>query len=722
MEYNIEMLDTDKINKAIEWKNSNDKMLITPAVSLDELENMWHEFNSMPKKYRRESDWKCIELFGMTNQDIYEICKSKFLSDDIKSYYTFDNIDSYHNSMNESFIDSDTNIIDKYYDKDDYAIEYTVDSIEKAKAWSKENNRIIIIPTRTLNELEDLWEAFQAMIHDHRKDSDCKSIELFGITNIQHYQILKSSFLKNDITDHDVKLYDHLVTESVSDAVPDSKKMIMNYLKKEFKSIPKLNIIKIILEMYNSNNSAYDEALVSNVISDIFDDCSGDIIETNPEITNMEDLPAFTPEEMLDMGVYSPFPPKNLYCERSDNKSINDKISTKEWFDLYRQSNLNTYEEFASMSSEWVSALRELTFGLEKIKKTGNDKEIDKRKQSIFELGWNPEIPFDGRSRAIAKEIYKESYRNTNSFKTKFIDLREFDTSISSNNSTANVDFTYENPVSGLKPIFIVLSEGKIIISAIIKKATNSIYSHSGISFDPYLKSIYTFLGKEDHGISIETFDKFNDDRHIAVYAFFVEPDRYENIESNIKYYLDNKDKTGYSIINLFTYLLNVKFNMNWRMMCSQFVDRILKLSNIDLTKKDPSLVSPAYFSKVLKKNRTVYEVYKGLGKNYDGARIERLVNNLATKATPVKESAKKFYSSEHDYINDIIDNIHDIGYLRSIKESSHMIHNEKIRNILNEYVFLDAEPYLNEGNEQHVENESLVELSRLIEKIMRPL
>ena len=97
-------------------------------------------------------------------------------------------------------------------------------------------------------------------------------------------------------------------------------------------------------------------------------------------------------------------------------------------------------------------------------------------------------------------------------------------------------------------------------------------------------------------------------------------------------------------------------------------------------------------------------------------------MNNLATKATPVKESTKKFYSSEHDYINDIIDNIHDIGYLRSIKESSHMIHNEKIKSILNEYVFLDVEPYLNEGNEQHDENESLVELSRLVEKIMRPL
>lgn len=687
-----------KVKNAEDWKNVNNKIIITPTDTLEELEKQWRDFNSMIKKHRRESDWKSIEIFGMANQDTYDKLKSKFIASNFDNYTNHNSIEEYIQSSDdptvESFTFSDTDMTDimnTYYSSDDSSINYNEDAINKAIEWGKEFNRVIITPTRTLNELETLWEAYHHMLIKHRRESDWKSIELFGVNNQNHYEILKSNFLKEDISEEEKSLYDNLVRESASVEITDSPRMILNYLAEEAKTAPKIEIMKSLLELYAQNNSAYDEVLTLNGISDVLDNCP-EVVTSIPEGDLIHgDLPYVSPEEMIDMGVYGQAAADNYYGEEADNTELKEGVSTRDWFKSYKAaSNGFYYEEFTSISADWVSKVRELTYGLNEIKKYGTDNEINARKQSILELGWDPEIPFNDKSRVVAKELFRE-HAMQKSFSTEFIDLREFNISISKNQKDSKDDENKEQqnekkPV--LKPVFIVLTEGKALISKIIKKATNNIYSHSSISFDPSLKTMYSFL---TGGIQTENIENVKDGRRIGVYSFFVEEDKYNNIKRNIKYYMDNKDKTHYSVLNLITYLLHIKMNMDWNMICSQFVDKMLKLAEIDLSKKDSSQVSPADFSEILKKNRKVYTLYKGLGEKYDDNKITKILDELIKRAKPITEGV--FFENEYDYIRDVIANIHDVNHLMQIKEYSNIVSNEKIRNALNKYVFVEIQP-----------------------------
>ena len=101
---------SDRVDQAKEWSEDAIRAIITPVSSLEELDDQWNKFNSMIKKNRRESDWKSIELFGISNQEHYEIIRNKLLDRDIE------------NSINSKLIppiqDGDTPIIESYIDLD----------------------------------------------------------------------------------------------------------------------------------------------------------------------------------------------------------------------------------------------------------------------------------------------------------------------------------------------------------------------------------------------------------------------------------------------------------------------------------------------------------------------------------------------------------------------------------------------------------------------------
>ena len=63
-------INNTSISSAIEWANDAMRTIIIPTEDLQDLEDQWVKFNSMIKKHRRESDWKSIELFGITNRII----------------------------------------------------------------------------------------------------------------------------------------------------------------------------------------------------------------------------------------------------------------------------------------------------------------------------------------------------------------------------------------------------------------------------------------------------------------------------------------------------------------------------------------------------------------------------------------------------------------------------------------------------------------------------
>ena len=155
----------EDIRDAKEWAEMNNRVIITPCESLAELEALWTAWCSQTKKARRESDWKSEEYFGLINQYHYEILKDQFLSLDI----------DYPNSdiLDEAALDNDS--------LETNGISYSPVDVENAIEWSRMNDVPIIRPTRSLEDLEKLWDNYNSYHRDIRRESDWKSIECFGV-------------------------------------------------------------------------------------------------------------------------------------------------------------------------------------------------------------------------------------------------------------------------------------------------------------------------------------------------------------------------------------------------------------------------------------------------------------------------------------------------------------------------------------------------------------
>ena len=651
-------INNTSISSAIDWANNAIRTIIIPTEDLQDLEDQWVKFNSMIKKHRRESDWKSIELFGITNQDHYEMLKSKLLQRDIDNEIENDEFLDTDGGLPFSEGAIDLDYTSSYYDNN--VINYTSIDVEKAIKWGQDNNRTIIIPTRNLEELESLWDAYNGMIKKHRRESDWMSLEVFGVTNLKHYEYLKSQFLRQDIRSNDVELYG--LIESAK-PVGDSIQITGSYLKEACKTTPSIHIANKLLSMCLIDKGIYENMLTDNIVSDVLDTYDG-VVSNAPEAEiNYGDMPFITPDEAIDSGVFSDIPSQNFYGVIADNQMLTDNISVAEWFEMYRAHFDGFYTEFAEYMPYWVQKVRELTYGLKILEAAGDEKAIAKRKQSILELCWDPEIRFGEKERLMAK-IKMESFGPIRRTPVKMIDVRGM-------LSNRNIPLIETKTIKDLKPVFVVLTEGKRLISKAIKAVTKDIYSHVSISFDPTLKKMYSYgIDGNPNGIkggfNEENIDKIPLGSRIRVYAFFLKPEDYKII-TNMVIDLQNKVlQTRYSYKNLFTYLFNIPYNNDLNMVCSQFVDRCLKLCDIDLTHKDSSLVSPHDIKTVMKENRSIYTLYEGLANKYNAEQVSKTVNALLDTAKPIKEAIRRYQPRE--YVHEILSAAGDIDRINMLK------------------------------------------------------
>jgi hypothetical protein len=140
---------------------------------------------------------------------------------------------------------------------------------------------------------------------------------------------------------------------------------------------------------------------------------------------------------------------------------------------------------------------------------------------------------------------------------------------------------------------------------------------------------------------------------------------------NTINFLQDNKEKTKYGFGNIINILTNrakkFPYPENLAMVCSQFVDMMLKLVNIDITHKSSNLVIPQDFSRI-KNNPAVYKVYEGLCTTYKEDEVERRIKLLFVKGGPtnikypnninisfVKESDESAYNAILEQIRDLL-------------------------------------------------------------------
>ena len=645
----------EDIRDAKEWAEMNNRVIIIPCDSLSELEALWTEWCSQTKKARRESDWKSEEYFGLINQYHYEILKDRFLSLDIN--YPANDI------LDEAALDNDS--------LETNGVSYSPVDVENAIDWSKMNDVPIIHPTRSLEDLEKLWDNYNSYHKDIRRESDWKSIECFGLNNQSHYEYLKSQFLKDDIPETKVE------AAPIGDPIRSHIGFTLN------ESVDAATKATDLLGLLGKNNESYDNSISREIVDIATELYAGSNQNIHYDIIPNEDLPFFSPEEMIDAGVNQANPEDNFYgCEPATDV-LAEGESYSDWLNNYSLS-CNGLAPFDSIG--WMNKIANLSLKM----KTARDK--DPYKQALLSLGWPAEVEFSPENRIIATKRTK-SLLSDKVGSTEFIDLTGF------NPTNADIHESVEEGL--LKPVYIVLIGGKTMFSKAIKDVTHSNYSHASISFDPELKEMYSY-GIEGSkkgiigGFIKEDIKDAEGFQPLEVYSIFLKKEDWENLKKIINDFIKNTGKTSYSYINLIvSHIFKIPMELSRKMVCSQFVDKVLKLIDVDISNKKSSLVSPADIDKYGRDNKKIYTLFQGKVDQFQGNRVKKLTDWLLKKkvAEPIKEM--NTIELAHFMINEMNNNID------SIKESD--INDPQIKKIYEAFIkpCLEAECYT-EGEKYH--------------------
>ena len=293
----------------------------------------------------------------------------------------------------------------------------------------------------------------------------------------------------------------------------------------------------------------------------------------------INDLPYFLPNKLEEFA--------NYYT------NLKEDI---EWQESYNDLSVNLIDrnEFININKERINKLNELYY-----KYPNFDNET---KQRILNLGWNPEIPFSVRNRKLATESTRKKLNNYIPIKIEeFVETEE--------------DNIINEAVENKKvPVYMICTWTDTAFGKAIRFHTKAIYTHACLAFDSKLDRMFSFnpanginkLG----GLSIEDINKYNQDGSMVVYVTYLSQEQIHKLKSNIDDLMNNVKGTTYSFLNILAMLVNKPIELSHSMVCSQFVDRMLKSVNLDLTNKPSSLVNPKdlYDSKSTK----IFKAYEG--------------------------------------------------------------------------------------------------------------
>lgn len=605
-------------------------IIIKDCDDIDELNIQWNKFlSNMTIRQQRLSDDKSIEIWNITNQQHYEIQKQQFLEKlkkkDIESGKEVipsnivdlndDTPDSIFSSGDFDEFKKDIDLNDpKYYTEDnninltlpddikddpnDNAMEFNQDSTMSIVGNIKGNN-----VEDKLKNLEKEFIRFNSQSNDMKRKADDKCRELYGgSSNLDRYNKLKSEYLSNK-TKEDPEPKDFIPSiepqdNSDNDEIKCNEKICRCHCNDSSAVTEALHNDSFIARCY----SAY----ILNSINEASD---------HKEMKRLEDVPYFTPQELIDLGVHGN---NNYYSKMSDNDGLTKDISISTWFDSYKDLSMNHI--FEDYRKEWINKLNELYSDYYDIR---DEDKLLARKQSILDLGWNPEIPFTNENRIKASnrvnEILKQTITND-----IFIDM---------SNVPESDDYLSESIDTSYEPVFLVLTKGKTpVISQGIKFVTNSEYSHASITFDPELEKVYSFnMRKESFGFVRENKSSFKEN-FISVFAFFAPKNIVNKLKETVYDFGNHKTTFDLKIFANKIFHINHKASNNeYNQVCSTFVDTVLQSGGINLV-GDQKIPAPSdIYNGAKSEPNKIFEVYNGIAPKYDGKKVKRQINYLRT-------------------------------------------------------------------------------------------
>lgn len=384
-----------------------------------------------------------------------------------------------------------------------------------------------------------------------------------------------------------------------------------------------IGCMRELLKMYSKSTKA-DLLSESAIESDNFVK-SAENIKNNICISR-EELPDYVP-------MLTPKEIKDFDLPMDNNEET--------WYDDYRR----TYM-IGTSNDDYICKLRTACHEYGKDPSGGNA-------AKLINMGWVPGVEPTSEVFAANKDhLYEYMLEHM----VRVIDLTDVTQNLEE--ATSSTDGIIAKVESGLlRPVYLVCVYTYSTFGKLIVKATSSKYSHAAIGFDPKLEKLYSYNmsnGEKGGGLSFESiggYIKDNPGAKLHVQVIFLTKRQYEKMKGNIDYYIGNFKNSHYSVGNVFNILVGraKKTTHDLSMVCSQFVDSMLKLINVDITNKPSNLVIPEDIVDV--NNPTVYKVYEGEAKDYNWKKIQAMVNKLTKNAEAVRssvyETACSMYTDE---------------------------------------------------------------------------
>lgn len=260
---------------------------------------------------------------------------------------------------------------------------------KQVKDWRLDSNIVLLYPKyENISDLEIDWDKFIAMNKDLQNDSDEKSIELFGNTNQDRYEIMLHKFYDEDSIDKNEFQFNkdkHDIDQEVDDLYFTINFDKDRYFYRKYMSAS-------IQESINEFTPSED--YISNIESRILDD--------NPDIID-------------ESIIYPYYSPKEI--EYYDKKYFKDvKLPLKEslfvskWKKAYNEGfETGDFNKLKELNIEWKDKVEEIN---------SSDLNKDIKNKALLNLGCNYSLPISNDS------LVKQSERVKNAISSLYSNIR----------------------------------------------------------------------------------------------------------------------------------------------------------------------------------------------------------------------------------------------------------------------------------------------------------
>ncbi len=208
----------------------------------------------------------------------------------------------------------------------------------------------------------------------------------------------------------------------------------------------------------------------------------------------------------------------------------------------------------------------------------------------------------------------------------------------------------------GEKDLFILLSRTHTIPSKIIRFLNPMPYVHASIAFDENLSEMYSFARKRVHypfycGLIDEDINKGiyarKKSTECLVLRLPVTEEVYQKAHDYVESFKEHRRRYGYNYLGVLAVKFHRALERKYDYFCTQFVDKVLQVSGINLFGKVPGLVTPEDY----RTSDKLEHFYEGLLRNYrlwlQGVDIEKDERAIRRQEKKERRERKRLLKKE---------------------------------------------------------------------------